>query len=275
MTDFKELLLSAKQMKEKMELVQEALKKLEVTGEAGGNFAVRVTLNGEGQLIKIDFDDSLLKESKEIIQDLIIAGHNQAVKNLATADSGMICFKDSSNHEFVKKLTWMGIDKDTYSRTQSDGSYKWKYNVPHLGFKYHGNSIMATIGLVQLKYLDDDNNYRNEIANYYYEKLTTLNKISTIKTSDYCYRSSRHLFQIIVDKSLSRDRLVEFLQTNDIYPGVHYRDNTKYDLYSSSNGSCPRAHDYSERILSLPLHLNLVKGDIDRIIDTINNFLKS
>ena len=84
MTDFKDLLTSAKQMKEKMEMVQEKLKQLEVTGEAGGDFAVRVTLNGEGQLTKIDFDDSLLKEPKEIIQDLIIAGHNQAIKNLAT-----------------------------------------------------------------------------------------------------------------------------------------------------------------------------------------------
>ena len=84
MTDFKDLLSSAKQMKEKMELAQEALKKLEVTGEAGGSFAVRVTLNGEGQLIKIDFDDSLLKEPKEIILDLIKAGHDQAIKNLAS-----------------------------------------------------------------------------------------------------------------------------------------------------------------------------------------------
>ena len=87
MNDFKDLLSSAKLMKEKMEQVQEALKKLEVTGEAGGNFAVRVTLNGEGQLIKIDFDDSLLKEPKEIILDLIKAGHDQAIKNLASKKS--------------------------------------------------------------------------------------------------------------------------------------------------------------------------------------------
>ena len=87
MTDFKDLLSSAKLMKEKMEQVQEALKKLEVTGEAGGNFAVRVTLNGEGQLTKIDFDDSLLKEPKEIILDLIKAGHDQAIKNLASKKS--------------------------------------------------------------------------------------------------------------------------------------------------------------------------------------------
>ena len=87
MTDFKDLLSSAKLMKEKMEQIQEALKKLEVTGEAGGNFAVRVTLNGEGQLTKIDFDDSLLKEPKEIILDLIKAGHDQAIKNLASKKS--------------------------------------------------------------------------------------------------------------------------------------------------------------------------------------------
>ena len=89
---------------------------------------------------------------------------------MPTADSGMICFKDKENHSLATKLSWLGIDKDTFSRS-GDEQYKWKYNVPNVGFKYHGNSIMAAIGLVQLKYLDDDNNYRNEIANYYYEKL--------------------------------------------------------------------------------------------------------
>ena len=84
MTDFKDLLSSAKQMKEKMELAQEALKKIESTGISGGNFDVNVTLNGDGELKKITFDDSLLKESKEIIQDLIIAAHNQAKTNLKT-----------------------------------------------------------------------------------------------------------------------------------------------------------------------------------------------
>lgn len=74
----------------------------------------------------------------------------QAVKNLPTADSGMICFKDGKLDEIVRKKTWLGIDKDTYARTQNMGNYKWKYDVEYVGEKGHGNSVMAAIGLVQL-----------------------------------------------------------------------------------------------------------------------------
>jgi len=81
----------------------------------------------------------------------------QAVKNLPTADSGMICFADEADDETVRKLTWLGINKDTYARTASQGAYKWMYDVEYVGYKFHGNSIMAAIALVQLKYLDLDN----------------------------------------------------------------------------------------------------------------------
>jgi len=83
----------------------------------------------------------------------------QAVKNLPTADSGMICFRDADDDARARKLTWLGINKDTYTRTSMEGSYKWMYDVEEVGFKYHGNSIMAAIGLVQLRYLDQDNDY--------------------------------------------------------------------------------------------------------------------
>ena len=77
MTDFSDLVSQAKKMQEKMKEAQEALKKIEVEGISGGN-AVRVIMNGEGELKKITFDDTLLKESKEIVEDLIVAAHNDA-----------------------------------------------------------------------------------------------------------------------------------------------------------------------------------------------------
>jgi dTDP-4-amino-4,6-dideoxygalactose transaminase len=88
----------------------------------------------------------------------------QAVKNLPTADSGMICFADPELDAEVRKWTWLGINKDTFTRTASRGAYKWYYDVEHVGFKYHGNSLMAGIGLVSLKYVDHDNAYRRQIA---------------------------------------------------------------------------------------------------------------
>lgn len=91
----------------------------------------------------------------------------QAVKNLPTADSGMICFADSTLDAEVRRWTWLGIDKDTYARTFSDQAYKWYYQVEHVGFKYHGNSIMAAIGLVSLRYVTADNMFRRQVAGWY------------------------------------------------------------------------------------------------------------
>jgi len=77
MNDFTNLITQAKKMQEKMKETQEALKKIEVEGISGGN-AIRVIMNGDGELKKIYLDENLLKESKEIVEDLIVAAHNDA-----------------------------------------------------------------------------------------------------------------------------------------------------------------------------------------------------
>ena len=77
MPDFTDLISQAKKMQEKMKETQTALKKIEVEGVSGGN-AVKVIMNGEGELKKITLDDALLKEPKEILEDLIVAAHNDA-----------------------------------------------------------------------------------------------------------------------------------------------------------------------------------------------------
>ena len=81
MPDFTDLISQAKKMQEKMKETQEALKKIEVEGISGGN-AVKVIMNGEGELKKITIEDVLLKESREIVEDLIVAAHNDAKSKL-------------------------------------------------------------------------------------------------------------------------------------------------------------------------------------------------
>tara|TARA_B110000263_G_scaffold227040_1_gene219096 strand:- start:83 stop:403 length:321 start_codon:yes stop_codon:yes gene_type:complete len=81
MTDFKELLSQAQKMQEKMKDTQEALKKIEVEGVSGGG-VVKLVMNGDGDLKKIIIENSLLKESKEILEDLIVAAHSDAKSKL-------------------------------------------------------------------------------------------------------------------------------------------------------------------------------------------------
>lgn len=82
MTDISSLLQQAKQMQEQMQKAQEELANMECTGEAGAGL-VKVTMNGRHEVKSIDLDASLLSEDKEIIEDLIAAAVNDAVKKVA------------------------------------------------------------------------------------------------------------------------------------------------------------------------------------------------
>jgi len=189
----------------------------------------------------------------------------QSVKNLPTADGGMICFENKDCDILARKLSWLGIDKDTFSRTSSKGKYKWDYNVIDLGLKAHGNSIMASMGLIALKYIDEDNSYRRKICNLYDEGLKNHPLISLIPHNSECL-SSRHLYQIRVN---NRNQVMEFLNEKKIYPGVHYKDNTEYDLYSYGKGKCPKSSKLNKEIISLPLHLFLTNREVEYIIKNI------
>jgi len=188
----------------------------------------------------------------------------QAVKNLATADSGMICFLDATLDTEVRRWTWLGIDKDTYARTHSDQTYKWYYQVEHVGFKYHGNSIMAAMGLVALKYVDGDNAYRRQLAIWYDELLHGVSGLERVPMAPGC-ESSRHLYQVLVDR---RDDVMVALNRREIYPGVHYRDNAVYPMYRDQP-ACPRASAASERVISLPMHLRLDRVSVERVGDAL------
>jgi dTDP-4-amino-4,6-dideoxygalactose transaminase len=189
----------------------------------------------------------------------------QAVKNLPTADSGMICFKNDDYDSVARKLSWLGIDKDTYQRTNDKGSYKWEYELVDVGYKYHGNSIMASMGIVGLKYLEDDNIRRRKICSLY-DDFFKNTAIKSIKTSKETIVSSRHLYQIVVP---NRNKIMEYLNTQNIYPGVHYRDNTHYKMYSDGYGTCPYSHGISEEIISLPLHMKLSDDEVKYVANKV------
>lgn len=194
----------------------------------------------------------------------------QAVKNLPTSDSGMICFNDEKCDKLARELSWLGINKDTYSRF-NNGSYKWKYDVPNVGFKYHGNALTAAIGIVQLKYLEQDNERRRTIANLYKKALRDLDGIGIVASSKYTLKNSRHLFQIIVDTN-KRDNIIEALYKQDIYPGVHYIDNTSYTPYKEHAGKCLAASKLSDSLITLPIHCNLSDDDVSKVVKTIKEF---
>ena len=83
MTDFSKILDKAKELESKMKESQEKIKNISATGVSGGD-SVKITLNGEGEIINLDISSDILKEDKTIIEDLIVAAHNSAKSQLKT-----------------------------------------------------------------------------------------------------------------------------------------------------------------------------------------------
>ena len=83
MTDFNKILDKAKELESKMKESQENIKKIRAEGSSGSN-SVKVILDGEGEMQQIEISDELLKEEKSIVEDLIVAAHNNAKTKLKT-----------------------------------------------------------------------------------------------------------------------------------------------------------------------------------------------
>ena len=98
MTDFSKILEKAKELEAKMKESQEKIKDIKEIGVAGGD-AVKLTLNGDGEMIQLELSQSIVNEDKSIIEDLIIAAHNNAKSQL----------KSKTSEEISKATNGFGI----------------------------------------------------------------------------------------------------------------------------------------------------------------------
>ena len=98
MTDFSKILDKAKELEAQMKKSQEKIKNIEVEGISGAN-SVKVILNGEGEMVKLEISPETIKEEKAIIEDLIVAAYNNAKTQL----------KSKTSEEISKATSGFGI----------------------------------------------------------------------------------------------------------------------------------------------------------------------
>jgi DNA-binding YbaB/EbfC family protein len=98
MTDFSKILDKARELEAKMKESQDKIKSLRVEGISGSN-SVKVILDGEGEMQKIEISNEILKEDKAIVEDLIVAAHNNAKSQL----------KSKTTEEISKATGGLGI----------------------------------------------------------------------------------------------------------------------------------------------------------------------
>ena len=176
------------------------------------------------------------------------------VKNLAMPTGGLISINNRNFKEFREQLSsrrWCGIT----NRKGVD------YDVEEIGWNYYMNEFSAAIGLEQLKKIDRLNNIRKKIAREYY------NKINIEKKMQFNENCSYHLYWILVK---NRQKFRKKLDENGIETGTHYKPIHLMKMYKK-NISLPITEAIGKQIVTIPIHPNLKKSEIQKIIKCVND----
>ena len=203
-----------------------------------------------------------------------------ATKTLSTGEGGMIC---TNNEEIAERCAIMrmhGINRNAWKRYSESGS--WYYEVVAPGFKYNFTDLQASLGIPQLKKVDDMWNARKNIAKKYTEALNDFDLI-TLHTIKPDRESSWHLFPIKLNLEMitkNRAQVIDEMKKKDIGVGVHFMPVHQHLYYSETfkldDKNYPVASAVFPRLMSLPIYPGMSDKSVDKVIsvliDTLNKF---
>lgn len=202
------------------------------------------------------------------------------IKNMTSGEGGMFCSDDLDLVDRIRRLKFHGLGVDAYNRQTQGRSPQAQVMEP--GFKYNLPDILAVLGMRQLARIEDFNAKRTQLAMHYRDRLAEMDEIRPLATPSYPHKHSWHLFIIRLDahtSKLSRKDFMEELKRRNIGTGLHFRavHQQKYyrETMQTHSGGLPNTEWNSERICSLPLFPEMTHDDVDDVVDTIKEILKS
>ena len=194
-------------------------------------------------------------------------------KLMTTGDGGMMVTNDPDLFRDVKAMRWVGIDKDNWKTAQqytsaNHDAMHWFYEINVLGYKYNMNDLAASIGLAQLKRLPEMNRRRSEIIRKYLNVLNEVNGVSPFLPFEpelYCYQ----MFGI---RTRNRDEMMIHLKNEGIATGCHYTPLSIQPLFKPWGNNCKYIEHESLNLITLPLHVDLKKEEVEYILEVIKGF---
>jgi UDP-4-amino-4,6-dideoxy-N-acetyl-beta-L-altrosamine transaminase len=193
-----------------------------------------------------------------------------AIKNLTTGEGGMITTNNKRFADKIRMLSLVGISKDAWKRYTSEGS--WYYEVQYAGFKYNMTDIQASLGIHQLKKLDEFIIARRQYAQLYNSAFKPIHEINT-PTVKKNTRHAWHLYVIQLNNHkffMGRNKFINVLKEKKIGTSVHFIPLHLHPYYKKKylykTGDYPIAERKYSNAISLPLHPNLTKDDLEYII---------
>jgi perosamine synthetase len=192
-------------------------------------------------------------------------------KIITTGEGGMITTNNKNIHDKTKLLRSHGMTRNPKER---ESNADWKYDILEMGYNYRLDEIRSSLGLSQIKRINQINNKRIKIAKKYSKGLKLISGITIPKIK----KDRNHIFhlytiRITEDYPINRDQLFQKLHKKGIGASVQY---IPLHLMSYHKNNCkssdfPNASILKDQIISLPIYPTMTDKQIDFVISILKN----
>ncbi len=195
-------------------------------------------------------------------------------KNMVTGEGGLVFTCNKHLAEKVRTMRSHGMKSLSWDKYRGRLS---SYDIEQLGYNYRTTEIQSALGMVQLKKLDRNNNRRKKLVQAYRSALKGVSGIS-IPFFKFEGSPSYHIFPILLEPTLSRDRVMERLKNFGIQTSVHYPPLHLFSLYRKrfgfEAGMFPKTEEVGGRELTLPLHPLMKTEDVEWIVKRLKDVIR-
>lgn len=166
-------------------------------------------------------------------------------KEIGGAEGGMIITDSKEDAE------WLDRARNWGRKFKGEGNKSWEQEVEFAGWKGNMSDIQAAILLPQLERLDQTNEKRRRVRDWYNDRFQLHNK------SLYLYRTN----------IIKRDQFIEYMKDNGVTCGIHFRPNHLMKAFNTylRIKDLTETEQLAKTTVSLPLHHKMTKGDVDYI----------
>lgn len=189
------------------------------------------------------------------------------VKTITAGEGGIVT---TNNKLFFKKILLLR----SHGIVKNKKKY-WKYDISNIGFNYRLSDISCALALSQLRRMNKFIYYRKKIFENYVNNLKGYIRFPIYDENNI---PSHHLFLISINfkkYKLSKDQFLNFFKKKNIFFQYHYIPIYKFSIFKKNNFLYKGAEEYYTNIISLPIYFNLSLESQKKIINIINNYLKS
>lgn len=191
----------------------------------------------------------------------------QAIKHITTVDGGAIAFPFPTEGlvDRAKRLRWFGID-----RTEKRSDARIEADILEAGFKWHMNDVAATIGIEQLRYIDQIIELHRKNADHFARNLAGYFGMAIANPEE----SACWLYTLTLDDADTRDRFAAHMKDRDIAVSRVHGRLDKHTCFAGAHGGeyLPGTDDFNDTAICIPVHWALKAVELDTIVKACNEF---